>query len=78
MNNRWYVFTIKITSNGSEERELQHYDDHDTAIRKFHEAFNVIGGGPRYIAATVLDRSMNQDDNHTETWTNESAPEPNA
>ena len=74
MENRWYVFKVTITSSGTEDRNLTPYDDHDTAIRKFHEAFNTIGGGPKYIAATVLDRYMNQDGSHTETWSEEEAP----
>lgn len=73
MENRWYVFSVKILSNGNEDRNLTPYDDHDTAIRKYHECFNTIGGGPKYIAATILDRYMNQDRSHTEVW---QLPEP--
>lgn len=68
MEQRWYVFKVLITSNGSEERSLTPYDDHDTALRKWHECFNTIGGGPKFISATLLDRYMNQDLKHTDWW----------
>lgn len=52
---RWYVLKITITSQGSEDRSLTPYDDFDTAQRKWHECFNVIGGGPQRISAVILD-----------------------
>ena len=70
---RWYVLKITITSSGAEERNLTPYDDHDTAIRKWHECFNTIGGGPKFIGATILDKYMNKDEKHTDWW--EAAPE---
>lgn len=73
MGERWYVVKVIITSSGSEDRSLTPYDDYDVALRKFHEAFNVIGGGPKKICATILDQWMNQD--RVETWT-EPQPEP--
>lgn len=36
------------------------YDNIDTALRKFHEAFNGIGGGPKKIVATLLDSNLNE------------------
>lgn len=78
MDNRWYVVSVIINSNGSETRNMQPYDSEDTAIRKWHEAFNTIGGGPKLISATILDRFMNQDPRHTEVWQEqEPEPEPN-
>lgn len=60
MEERYYLVTIKVTSQGTEERNLTPYDDYNTALRKFHEAFNVIGGGPTYISALILDRAMHE------------------
>lgn len=59
MEGRVYLLTIKTLSSGNEERNLTPYDDPDVALRKFHEAFNVIGGGPTYISAAILDRNLN-------------------
>lgn len=73
MENRYYVLSIKITSNGSEERNLTPYDNLDTAKRKYHEAFNTIGGGPKYIAAEVLDRYLNIIPNFKDYWIEEEA-----
>ena len=50
-----YVVTIKTLSNGSIENTITKYDNKDTAIRKFHEAFNTIGGGPKRITAMLLE-----------------------
>ena len=75
MNERYYLVVVKITSQGAEQRELTPYDDYDTCVRKFHEAFNVIGGGPKYIGATILDRGMNQ--RRVEIWQQAEEPEPN-
>ena len=60
MNGRYYLLTITITSAGTENRNLTPYDNIDTALRKFHEAFNVIGGGPKKIVATLLDSNLNE------------------
>lgn len=73
MTERYYLVVIKVTSQGAEERNLTPYDDYDTAVRKFHEAFNVIGGGPKYIGATILDRYMNE--RRAEIWQEEVEPE---
>ena len=77
MGNRWYVVKVVINSNGTETRDFQPYDDNDVAIRKWHECFNTIGGGPKLISATILDRFMNQDQKHTEVWQAPEEPEPN-
>lgn len=76
MENRYYVLKIVVTSSGKEERSLDPYDDLDTAKRKWHECFNVIGGGPKLISAEVLDRWLNVIPNYRETW-EEAQPEPN-
>ena len=60
MNGRYYLLTITIASTGTENRNLTPYDNIDTALRKFHEAFNVIGGGPKKIVATLLDSNLNE------------------
>ena len=57
MEERYYLVVVKVTSQDAEERTLTPYDDKDTALRKFHEAFNVIGGGPKYIAATIIEKN---------------------
>ena len=60
MNGRYYLLTITIASTGTESRNLTPYDNIDTALRKFHEAFNGIGGGPKKIVATLLDSNLNE------------------
>lgn len=59
MNGRYYLLTITITSVGTESRNLTPYDNIDTALRKFHEAFNGIGGGPKKIVSALLDSNLN-------------------
>ena len=65
---RYYVETIKILSSGNEERNLTPYDNKDTAIRKFHEAFNVVGAGPTFVAAEVHDKYFNIVDGKRDYW----------
>lgn len=56
---KYYLVTVKTLSNGtSEERAITPYTDIDAAQRKFHEAFNTIGGGPRKICAMLLDENF--------------------
>ena len=55
---RYYVLVVKILSNGNEDRSLTAYDDYDTALRKYHESFNTIGGGPRQIATCLLGEGL--------------------
>ena len=71
MEERVYLLVIKTLSSGAEERSLTPYDDQDTALRKFHEAFNVIGGGPTYIGACILDRGFHE--LKVEVWREEEA-----
>lgn len=59
MEERVYLLTIKTVSSGTEERNLTPYDDANVALRKFHESFNVIGGGPTHIASAILDNDLN-------------------
>ena len=78
MDNRFYVLKIQVNSNGSEERSLTPYDDETTAKRKYHEAFNTIGAGPKLISVEVLDRWLNVIPNYRDTWQEqEPEPEPN-
>ena len=68
MENRYYVLKILVTSSGGEERTFTPYDDLDTAKRKYHEAFNTIGGGPKFISAEVLDMYLNVVPNYKDWW----------
>lgn len=74
MEEKVYVLTIKVLSNGNEERTLTPYDDVDTAERKWHEAFNTIGGGPKFIGCEVIDRYFNVVRGCSRTW-QETTPE---
>ena len=76
MENRYYVIKILVTSSGTEERNITPYDDLDTAKRKYHEAFNTIGGGPKLISCEVSDRYLNVIPGFRDTWQLEE-PEPN-
>lgn len=55
---RYYLITVKITSQDTEDRNLTPYDDINTATRKFHEAFNSIGGGSKKISVMLLDKDF--------------------
>lgn len=68
MEERVYLIVIKILSSGTEERTMTPYDNMDTAERKWHEAFNVIGGGPKYIAAEVVDKYFNVVNGLNRVW----------
>ena len=76
MEERYYLITVTVASGGTENRVMTPYDDKDTALRKFHEAFNSIGAGPQYIAATILAKSQFAPIK-TEVWQQEVEPEPN-
>lgn len=58
--NRFYVVSITLTSSDTEDRKLTSYDDLTTATRKFHEAFNSIGAGPKRVCVTLLDTYLNE------------------
>ena len=75
MENRYYVLKILVTSSGGEERTITPYDDLDTAKRKYHEAFNTIGGGPKLISAEVLDRYLNVIPGYRDYWEQETPEE---
>lgn len=64
---RYYLIVVKITSQDTEDRQLTPYDDINTATRKFHEAFNSIGGGSKKISAMILDSNFGIV--KTEVWT---------
>jgi len=55
-----YVIIIKELSSGSIEKSITSYDNKDTALRKFHEAFNVIGGGPKRITSILMEDVITQ------------------
>lgn len=76
MEERYYLITVTVASGGGENRVMTPYDDKDTALRKFHEAFNSIGAGPQYIAATILEKSQFAPIK-TEVWKLELEPETN-
>lgn len=76
MEERYYLITVTVASGGTETRVMTPYDDKNTALRKFHEAFNSIGAGPQYIAATILAKSQFAPIK-TEVWQQEVEPEPN-
>ena len=75
MENRYYVLKIQVNSNDAEERSLTPYDDLDTAKRKYHEAFNTIGAGPKLISVELLDRYLNVIPGYRETWGPEATEE---
>ena len=54
---RYYLVSITTTSSGTEDRKLTPYDDYDTAIRKFHEAFNNVGAGPKKVLVLLIDEN---------------------
>lgn len=70
---RYYLVVVKVLSTDTEDRQLTPYDDYNVALRKFHEAFNSIGGGPKYIAATILDKATFSEIK-CETWKQEETP----
>ena len=74
MEGRYYVFSITLTSSGAEDRKLTPYDDLDTAQRKYHEAFNGIGGGPQFISCAILDRYMNFIPGYRSYWQKQEVP----
>ena len=55
----YYLVTIKHLSSGSIDRAITPYEDGDVALRKFHEAFNTIGGGPTSITAILIKEVVN-------------------
>lgn len=53
-----YVLKLMITSDDKETTEFKGYDDSAVAFRKFHECFNVAGGGPKKIIAHLYDENL--------------------
>lgn len=51
----FYLVTLTTGSSGTTNRVLTPYEDKNTALRKFHEAFAGIGGGPTRITAILLE-----------------------
>lgn len=56
----WYVLSITVTSQDTEDRKFTPYTNKDTALRKFYEAFGGIGGGPKKITVLLLDDDLNK------------------
>ena len=65
---RVYILSVTITSNGSEDRHFTPYDDPATAERKFHEPFNVAGGGPKKITVVMLDENLREVPGYYHQW----------
>ena len=69
---KYYLITIITNSQGTETRNLTHYGDKETALRKFHEAFNSIGAGSKEIYAELVERNeVSYDITKRETWIQE-------
>lgn len=69
---KYYLVSIITNSQGTETRNLTPYDNKETALRKFHEAFNTIGAGSKEIYAELIEKN----DHYysvvkCETWTEE-------
>lgn len=54
---KYYLISIITNSTGTETRNLTPYDNKETALRKFHEAFNTIGAGSKEIYAELIERN---------------------
>lgn len=66
---KYYLISIITNSQGTETRNLTPYSDKETALRKFHEAFNSIGAGSKEICAILIDG--NYDVIKREVWLQE-------
>ena len=69
---KYYLITIITNSTDTESRNLTPYGDKETALRKFHEAFNSIGAGSKEIYAQLIEKNeVSYDIIKRETWTEE-------
>lgn len=69
---KYYLITIITNSTETESRNLTPYDNKETALRKFHEAFNTIGAGSKEIYAELIEKNeVSYDIIKRETWTQE-------
>lgn len=69
---KYYLISIITNSQGTETRNLTPYDNKETALRKFHEAFNTIGAGSKEIYAEIIEKNgVSYDIIKRETWTEE-------
>ena len=73
---KYYLITIITNSQETETRNLTPYDNKETALRKFHEAFNTIGAGSKEIYAELIEKNDNNNEFRysiikRETWTEE-------
>ncbi len=62
-----YLVVVKTLSGGTDEKTITSYENDETLLRKFHEAFNVIGGGPTKIRAMILSDDFGIE--KSEVWT---------
>jgi len=73
---KYYLISIITNSQGTETRNLTPYDNKETALRKFHEAFNSIGGGSKEIYAELIEKNeVSYDIIKRETWVQEAQAE---
>jgi len=56
---KYYVTSIITNSQGTDTRNFNVYENYETALRKFYEAFNTIGAGSKRIVATLSDEYLN-------------------
>lgn len=69
---KYYLISIITNSQGTETRNLTPYSDKETAMRKFHEAFNTIGAGSKEIYAELIEKNeVSYDIIKRETWVQE-------
>ena len=73
---KYYLISIITNSSDTETRNLTPYDDKETALRKFHEAFNSIGAGSKEIYAELIEKNeVSYDIIKRETWVQEAQAE---
>lgn len=72
---RIYLEVIQHNSQGAESRELTPYTNEETAIRKFHEAFSVVGAGPIFVSAVLHDKYHNILPGFQSFWEKKAEPE---
>ena len=56
---KYYVTSIITNSQGTDTRNFNVYENYETALRKFYEAFNTIGAGSKRIVCTLSDEYLN-------------------
>jgi hypothetical protein len=56
---KYYVTSVITNSTGTDTRNFNVYENYETALRKFYEAFNTIGAGSKKIVASLSDEYLN-------------------